>query len=200
MGILPLVVNSMKDATATIGTLLTENMERDAIHVAVIQAKSSRWLSPGEPVTLEDGYAYPCKRGEGIGIVDPFLTQKVKREERCWILLYPRTITSLRHVWTHPDIPEEENWKTTEKKEASEKWMRDFCDRTDCPDYEDLLEILKGEARNWTGYGASSIEEWGFVIRGGYAHGEIPPEFWDHAEVLTGKKFSIRPEYFTCSC
>jgi hypothetical protein len=31
-------------------------------------------------------------------------------------------------------------------------------------------------------------------------HCAIPSEFWDHIEIITGKKMNIRPGYFSCSC
>jgi hypothetical protein len=32
------------------------------------------------------------------------------------------------------------------------------------------------------------------------ASGQIPPEFWDHLEIVTGVKQNKRPNYFSCSC
>ena len=77
---------------------------RDAIHVAVAAVKAAARLRPGEHVGLVEEanleLVGPCDRN--IGIVDPFLPGEVEPGQRFWLLLYPGTITGLRHVWTHP--------------------------------------------------------------------------------------------------
>lgn len=85
----------------TLGKLAGEHEGRDAIHVAVAPAVAAETLTPGQHIGLhDDGRAGPGV--PPIGIVDPFLTSAVEEGQRFWLLLYPNTITSLRHVWTHP--------------------------------------------------------------------------------------------------
>jgi hypothetical protein len=83
---------------------------RDAIHVAVVPVKVWHDMEPGDHVMLDetcrpsDPEVYGCLMNDpkAIGIIDPFLKKPVKAGERCWLFLYPNTITGLRHVWTHP--------------------------------------------------------------------------------------------------
>lgn len=82
-----------------------DNARRDAIHVAVAPVTAAEDLKPGTRVALNAvGQAHePVDPNAVIGIVDPFLPRYgVKAGEQFWLCLLPRTVTSLRHVWTHP--------------------------------------------------------------------------------------------------
>lgn len=77
---------------------------RDAVHVAVAAVTAAVRLVPGQHVGLvreaDLDLVGPCDRN--IGIVDPFLPGAVEPGQRFWLMLYPGTVTGLRHVWTHP--------------------------------------------------------------------------------------------------
>jgi hypothetical protein len=84
-------------------------------------------------------------------------------------------------------------------KHLSETWLRNFCRHNDCPDYDRLMRALDK--------GSEGSDDYGIQIDGDYiqvndssAHCDIPDEFWDHAEIVLGRKFSQRPTYFSCSC
>ncbi len=88
-----------------LGGLVTDgDRRRDAVHIAVVPLTAAVRLEPGQHVGLcrsdDIEQAAPCE--QNIGIVDPYLTKPVEPGERFWLCLYPGTITSLRHVWTHP--------------------------------------------------------------------------------------------------
>src|SRR4051794_34315639 len=90
-----------------VGRLITGNPGRDAIHVAVAPVTAGDdGMEPGAGagfVGRDRDTAYLVGRGEGaVGIVDPFLTEPVRRGQRFYLFLFPNTVTSLRHVWTHP--------------------------------------------------------------------------------------------------
>ena len=97
------------DALATLGTIITSAEKRDAIHLAVIATCASDRLMPGSHVGVNGKFS---SRENLIGIVDPFLTFPVEAGEWFWLIIYPRKITSLRHVWSHPEVPEEESYIT----------------------------------------------------------------------------------------
>jgi hypothetical protein len=88
-----------------LGQLIEDgDRRRDAIHIAVAPVTAAERLAPGQHVGLirEGGTELvgPCE--QPIGIVDPFLAGAVEPGQRFWLFLYPGTVTSLRHIWTHP--------------------------------------------------------------------------------------------------
>lgn len=179
------------DALETLGTIITEKEERDAIHLAVENVITGGPLRRGQFVRYEKGYIYSVDREEdSVGIVDPFLTVEVVGKDRnVWLIIKPRTITSLRHVWEHPmfeSIKIEEN-PILSPKEESEQWIRNFAASIPIG-YEDLMEGAK-----WY------LSDGEYLNYGELLEGEsIPDEFWDHYEVVTGVKGS--GNFFACSC
>ncbi len=95
----------MKQDTPQLGKLIEDDdRRRDAVHIAVVPVTASENLWPGEHV----GFVEPgnielvAVVGGTIGIVDPLLTSLVLKGQRFYMWIYPNTVTSLRHVWTHP--------------------------------------------------------------------------------------------------
>ena len=94
------------DALETLGMVHFRPEARDAIHLAVLPIEAGEDLHRGQDIGIgSDGRAY-CTGVKLVGIVDPFLPRKPLNEgDRFWLVVYPRMITSLRHVWEHPDFP-----------------------------------------------------------------------------------------------
>ena len=76
-----------------VGELASPDHKRDAIHVPVVPMRAVGVLQPGQ--RLRDG------------VVDPFLREPVQPGQWFYLFLFPGTVTSLRHVWTHPGFPDE---------------------------------------------------------------------------------------------
>lgn len=209
------------DALATLGTLIGPNERRDAIHLAVEPVEAADVLDPGQHVCIENGKAYladldaqgrvmhqrsahrAATARRAMGIVDPFLDQTVFPGERFWFIMYPRQVRSLRHVWTHPDFPDEPigQAQVQRDREASERWLMHWCRNHDCPDYTTVMRALRGERMHDSDYGnVYTIDDEYFHFNGIDAHAEIPPEFWDHAECVLGRSIPYRPSTFSCSC
>lgn len=219
------------DALGTIGMILPEGAGRDAIHIAVEPAKSGETVFPGQHVGYKPNGLVSATAEEKIGIVDPFLTGPVYPQQPFWLLVYPRTITSLRHVWEHPAFPNVVTEKIIEvikevpikngtitsliyKNEASKKtpeqaraWLEAWCDSNDCPSFYEILEAFENEGE-WT-TNKEDIDGYHYGIRvdgeyvhvsGSDAHGEIPEEFYDHLEIVLGRRVRSQPKYFSCSC
>lgn len=185
------------DALETLGTLIDENAGRDAIHLAVEPIIAGEPLMPGWHVGLKEGKAVTDDAVKKVGIVDPFLKKNILRGERFWLIVYPRTITSLRHVWSHPDFQDEPTVELSVRINPSEQWIRDFAARVGLK-----YDILMQGARDWVedkkqgGYGEYLC--FGSLLDGEY----VPDEFWDHFQVVEGIAVEEihRGSFFTCSC
>lgn len=107
------------DALESLGMIHTRQEYRDAIHLAVEPVEAGQALKAGDHIYLLDGKAYklPKTSSDTLGIVDPFLMAPVKEGEKFWLVVYPRKITSLRHVWSHPAFPEPVEVKEVSKEE-----------------------------------------------------------------------------------
>lgn len=172
------------DALDTLGSIIGENEKRDAIHLAVEPVVAAEVLLPGQDVGFVEGGV--GRSDKPVGIVDPFIRRSVLKGERFWLVVYPRQITSLRHVWTHPDFPEAPH--VASDKAASEAWLRDFADANDLPSYEELIaQAVRNDDPKY------------FIIRDTSAGGEIPGEFWFHVERVTGRR-TVHASHFSCSC
>mgnify|MGYP000706412672 CR=1 FL=1 len=185
-----------------LGALIEGEQQRDAIHIAVAPVIAAERLFAGQAIGLvsNDMRTVSSKTEQPIGIVDPFLRGPVQQGQQFWMFLYPQTITSLRHDWTHPAFVEAASMG------ASEVWLRNFCAMADCPDYETVLAAATGgDVVNVDAayYDVAYRNDGEYLHFGGRdAHSEIPPEFWDHIEVVSGKKIpqSRRASSFSCSC
>lgn len=89
---------------AKLGQLIDETAQRDAIHIAIAPVVAGMDLEPGQRVGFFKGneIVTGVSGVPSVGIIDPFLKETVKAGQRCWLFLFPNTVTSLRHEWTHP--------------------------------------------------------------------------------------------------
>lgn len=105
------------DALETLGMIHFKPEKRDAIHLAVEPVTAGHDLKPGEKIGVYNGKAFSAGSilDDGPddpdpinitaqGIVDPFLPRGVEKGERFWFIMNPRMVSSLRHVWEHPDF------------------------------------------------------------------------------------------------
>lgn len=213
------------DALDTLGKVHKYDEHRDAIHLGVEPIEAGESLKAGVHIGIgSDGKAYSAAKNhdiKAVGIVDPFLSVTVKKGERFWLVVYPRAITSLRHVWEHPDFPatlpieatsdEQSNLTEEQMWEANAlvgtpigkawNYIKQFADELTKNGYEDfnvvvepmdLLEkALEVENGNMIDYMSN-----GGQFEGAYAS----DEFWDAVEILRGVKMTKRENFFSCSC
>jgi len=167
----------------TLGNILTDDTSvRDAIHIAICSVTASEELSAGEHIAIiNEDFNIAGKSENPIGIVDPYLKTVVQKGQMFWMFLYPNTITSLKHVWTHPSFD----------SGASQRWLDDFANSAGLS-YHEILEAAKDYLGSNT-----------YLCDGGRWEGfYTPDEFWVHYEIVTGEKVpeEERGNFFTCSC
>lgn len=189
--------------------------------------KAGERLQPGDHVEIVDGKAFGWDSGEALGIVDPFLTFPVKKGQKFWLVIYPRVITSLRHVWAHLAFPDEQPaWAKVliddEPLSPSELEVVEEARverRARLVEQGIIIETDKyAEAKDWVHQHADDL---------GLAYGELmdlarrflemgdyyvqydaeniretfdASGFWPRYEILTGKQVDDRGSFFSCTC
>ena len=182
--------------------------ERDAIHIATAAVFALEDLNPGDHVGFVTKDNDKMGRSEiaPLGIVDPFLPKPVKKGERFWVFLYPGTIQSLRHNWSHPSFDVRQQLIRAIEETPAKKRMKAFA--ASLPEYtysygsEDerhdpiSFEMLIDRATAYVNGGEYWSEGGRFEGLGLY------DEFWDDFEELTGLKVpeGDRYSFFGCSC
>jgi hypothetical protein len=172
-----------------ISQLIKGKAERDAIHIAIAPVTAACDLNPGQDIgfiahgNIDLVGINPTK---SIGIVSPFLKKPVKRGQKFFMLLYPNTITSLRHDWTHPDFVQ----GTDSAKVSSQLWVNKYAQELSV----DLEELMDAAERH--------IKHGDYWSQGGRFEGMyIDSEFWVHYEILKDTKVDDKEaSFFSCSC
>jgi hypothetical protein len=177
------------DPIRTIGQILTGGEQRDAIHIAICPVVAAERLHAGQDVGFVPGSTSQVSASSPnkIGVVDPFLKQPVQPEQSAWLFLYPGSITSIRHDWTHPALQQE-----SADKEAAKRAIEEFGNVVGM-DYDRVIEqaheyldsghyIHNGQNENYKG------ADWDGM--------------WKAFEVVTGRKVPMeeRGWFFSCSC
>lgn len=177
-----------------LGSILAADEPRDAVHIAVVPMIAAVTLKPGQHIgRLSDGTAAPTANPH-VGIVDPYLTTKVKEGDRFWLFIYPGQVTTLRHEWTHPLLPLSQdrspNGNDVEKAKAEGR-LANFADDAGLS-YDELIKA----ARSFIKYDS-------YLCDGGRWEGfGIYDKFWEDYSMVTGELIpnDKRWSFFSCSC
>ena len=185
------------DALETLGTIIDDTQKRDAIHLAVFPVEAAHNLQPGDDVAVINGVA-TSKKGKKVGIVDPFLKEPVLRGERFWLVLYPRMVTSLRHVWSHPDFADDTDQTAIPATSVKSSEV------VEAEKYLDVIANGASLTRNALIDGAREYKEYGeYMIQGGkWESFSVGEESWAAYDIVTGETTSEnkRNNFFSCSC
>ena len=204
----------MRPTQELIGKIITEEAGRDAIHIAVLPVTAGQDLLPSDEVGISGDVAGKhCK--PLVGIVDPFLKPGiVEKGQRFFIYLFPNTISSLRHVWAHKDIPDTLGGEPAPKvppgdKAESEAWLREYAKRVN----PYFVDAEMGEYASHYPGGADGayqtllegLRSGELVYHGIDMHGREDlidgEELQRHGSVVLGYPLNFDTfEYFSCTC
>ena len=203
-------IKPVNDATASLGTIHAVVQHRDAIHLAVEPVIAGEKLRPGMHIGLQNGVAFKADSHiKALGIVDPFLTKTVMMDEKFYLILFPRMITSLRHVWEHPDFdtkPEPVTPAEPVDEESLHKMRMLLGDPVALAkqvimdvaaelnvEFEELMDQALQRTQN----------SWHYWVEGDKFEGEsIPDKFWGAYETYTGTTVpsDSKGSFISCSC
>ena len=173
--------------TPELGQEANPHDQKDAIHIAVLPVICPvTSLRPGEHVTIEGMPTGGPGAQEGVGIVDPFLRHRIDRGDRFWILLYPGTVTSLRHEWSHPALTKDDSEDVA--------WLRQFAE-----DVGVSYEVLMKGAEHYADDGTSLYMGSNQSYENRYHDYK---EFWERFERVAGKTAAEGDGwcFFSCGC
>lgn len=181
---------SEKTTQETIGKLIEAGQQRDAIHIAVYPVVAIEKLFPGQEVSINtDGKVSAPTMAIRHGIIDPFLSGPVYPDQRCWLFLFPNTVTGMRHHWEHPAFVEFES--SDAGRADAERWLRDLAEEYGL-EFETMIDQAQdcGHLRLECGYEAHGFE------------GKTDA-FWQNLAIYTGRFFGpshIEGLTFSCAC
>lgn len=169
--------------------------QRDAIHIAVAPVVAAEELQPGTLIKFKNKddhqQVVAAKPAEAVGIVDPYLREKVWKDRGFWMFLFPGTVTSLRHEWMHPAF-------AAIGVEAAQAWIRDFASTIESDYYGGKLDYdrLMAAAAEYAKTGDMDC-------LGSEDHQDVPSAkwevFWAHFQTITGAKGASGTP-FVCAC
>ena len=151
-----------------------DDMDRDAVHIATIPITAQERLVPGQPVGIDGTVRNP------VGIVDPFLENLLEPGDRFYLCLYPNTVTSLKHNWTHPAFENE--------IEESKKWLEEFARELSIT-YNTLIRLGTHGGYEHVGSNDDAVD----------IFYQAKEEFNHHFKVVTGKNANDDIG-FSCAC
>lgn len=176
-----------------INTPPTEASVRDAIHIAIMPAIAERNMRPGDHVgvTGKRGNDYLVETEcNTIGIINPFAVGSINKGERIWVMLYPGTIQSLRHDWTHTEIDAITSRPYPQLSDEEYRRLEQIASNCGGLTVQELIDA----AQNYQQTGD-------YLSEGGRFEGcYVGEDFWRLYDLITGSRAIDRHSFFSCSC
>jgi len=189
------------DKVPKLGRVIEGDEPRDAVHIAVAPVIAAESLKPGTRIGFVDAdqsYTVSKKAKLHVGIVDPFLINQVEKGDKFYMFLFPNTITSLHHMWSHPAFEQEDKFAKSERTflklqgtVEEERRVAEMADQLGTT-YDELMDA------------ADRYVEWGeYFVKGGEFEGvSLPDAFWADYEAIrhVTVKDADKHSFLSCSC
>lgn len=135
-----------------LGQKLIGGEVRDAIHVAIIPVVARQDLNPGEHVGLDknyiEGYGVTNYSTPKVGIIDPYITEPIKKGDLVYLCLYPNTVEDMTHSWKHHLFKKD----IVNEKHDTQYKLEQLLRESNC--HISIAELIKGIQNNdsiWVG-------------------------------------------------
>lgn len=176
-----------------LGSLIpnTESPGKDAVHMAVAPVVAGSTLFPGDRVAFNSSRG-AVRSDDPIGIIDPFLPPRIPipAGQKCWLLLFPGSVTGIRHEWNHPAFPMEVSPPADDAAISTSKaWIADYALDIAGHGYESFMDDVRGGQIFYSGrylWSSGEVEE--------------PDRLMHHLSVVLGRPVSLHDFSYGCSC
>jgi len=177
-----------------LGSLIpsTDSPGKDAVHMAVAPVVAGTTLFPGDRVAFNSSRGV-VRSDDPIGIIDPFLPPRIPipAGQKCWLLLFPGSVTGIRHEWNHPAFPMEAvaTAANSDSVSVSTRWILAYATDIAGVGYESFMDDVRGGQIYYSG-------------RDLHSSGEVDDaeQLMHHLSVVLGRSVSLHDFEFGCSC
>jgi hypothetical protein len=165
---------------------------RDAVHVPVCEVLAGEELLPGQEMAWREGeenrakhIVVPAIGQRVIGMVDPWLPHHVTAGQRCFVLLRPGSITTLRHVWEHPSYDKPQDVADAILRLTQYAMGIGYT-------FEHMIELCDRYQAQRGDWPEPSVIEWRFESM------SLPVWFWADYTLATGSPAPHGGAFFSC--
>ena len=160
--------------------------------MAVAPVVAGTTLFPGDRVAFNSSRGV-VRSDDPIGIVDPFLPPRIpiSAGQKIWLLLFPGSVTGIRHEWNHPAFPMATPAAGPDAAlvAASKAWIADYALEFAGHGYESFMADIRGGHIFYSGRDLHDSDEL-----------DDADQLMHHLSVVLGRQVNLHDFSYGCSC